>query len=128
MATYVVAARQEAPTGSLTAEDQVRQVPGVWIRGGTDPNRITIEASELAAAEIERRFGSVLLIEPEIRSQDQGLKALLASAPLHELDLDRPLLRRPWIRATGRADSRMAAQWGIVGEADGSPACDRSPG
>jgi hypothetical protein len=90
VATYVVAARQEAPTGSLTAEDQVRQVPGVWIRGGTDPNRITIEASELAAAEIERRFGSVLLIEPEIRSQDQGLKALLASAPLHELDLDRP--------------------------------------
>jgi hypothetical protein len=67
MPTYVVAARQEAQTGSLTAEDHVRQVPGVWIKGGTDPNRIMIEASEVAAAKIERLFGSVLLIEPEIR-------------------------------------------------------------
>lgn len=66
MPTYVVATRQEAQTGSLTAEDYVREVLGVWLRGGTDPNRVTIEASELAAAEIERRFGSVLLIEPEI--------------------------------------------------------------
>jgi len=90
MPPYVVAARQEAETGSLTAEDHVRQVPGVWIKGGTDPNRITIEASELAAAEIERRFGSVLLIEPEIRSPEQGLKALLASAPFQDLELDRP--------------------------------------
>jgi hypothetical protein len=90
MPTYVVATRQEAQAGSLTAEDHVREVPGVWIRGGTDPNRITIEASELAAAEIERRFGSVLLIEPEIRSPEQGLKALLASAPLQDLELNRP--------------------------------------
>jgi len=68
MPTYVVAAHQEAQTGPLTAEDHVRQVPGVWIKGGIDPNRITIEASEVAAAEIERLFGSVLLIEPEIRA------------------------------------------------------------
>jgi hypothetical protein len=66
MPIYVVATRQEAQMGSLTAEDHVREVSGVWIRRGTDPNRITIEASELAATEIERRFGSVLLIEPEI--------------------------------------------------------------
>jgi hypothetical protein len=66
MATYVVATRREAQTGHTTAEDQVREIPGVWIRGGSDPNRIRIEASEFAAAEIERRFGSVLLIEPEI--------------------------------------------------------------
>jgi hypothetical protein len=90
MPTYVVANRQEAQTGSLTAEDHVRQVPGVCIRSGTDPSRITIEATELAAAEIERRFGSFLLIKPEIRSPEQGLKALLASAPLQELELDRP--------------------------------------
>jgi hypothetical protein len=32
MPTYVVATRQEAQTGSLTAEDHVREVPGVWIR------------------------------------------------------------------------------------------------
>jgi hypothetical protein len=75
MPIYVVAARQEAQTGSLTAEDHVREVPGVWIRGGSDPNRITIEASELAAAEIERRFGSVLLIEPELTSDAEAQRA-----------------------------------------------------
>ena len=66
MPTYVVATRREAQASSSTAEDFVRQVPGVWVKGGTDPNRITIDASELAADEIERRFGSVLLIEPEL--------------------------------------------------------------
>jgi hypothetical protein len=66
MATYVVATRREAEASPLTAEEHVREIPGVWIRGGSDPNRIRIEASELAAAEIARRFGSVLLIEPEI--------------------------------------------------------------
>jgi hypothetical protein len=50
----------------------------VWIRGGTDPNRITLEASELAAAEIERRFGSVLLIEPEITHEDRDILRALA--------------------------------------------------
>jgi hypothetical protein len=72
MPTYVVATRQEAQTGSLTAEDHVREVPGVWIKGGTDPNRITIEASEAAAGEIERRFGGVLLIEPELISDPKA--------------------------------------------------------
>jgi hypothetical protein len=91
MATYVVAARQEAQTGSLTAEDHVRQVPGVWIKGGTDPNRITIEASEAAAAEIERLFGSVLLIEPEITPYNPEFKRqmTLAEEIMHE---DRDIL------------------------------------
>jgi hypothetical protein len=90
MTRYVVATRREAQTGQSTAEDYVREIPGVWIIGGSNPHCITIEASESAAAEIAHRFGSVLCIEPEIRPQDQGLKALLASAPLHELELDRP--------------------------------------
>jgi len=72
MATYVAATRREAQASPSTAEDYVREVPGVWIRGGTDPNRITIEASELAAAEIERRFRSVLLIESEIVADAVG--------------------------------------------------------
>jgi hypothetical protein len=75
MPTYVVATCQESQTGSLTAEDHVRQVSGVWVKGGTDPNRITIEASEFAAAEIERRFGSVLLIEPELTSDAEAQRA-----------------------------------------------------
>jgi len=66
MGIYVVAARQEAEASSLTAEDHVREIPGVWILGRSDPNRIRIEASEIATAEIERRFGSMLMIEPEI--------------------------------------------------------------
>lgn len=92
MPIYVVAARQEAQTGSLTAEDHVRQVPGVWIKGGTDPNRITIEASEIAAAEIERRFGSVLLIELEITPYDPEFKRqrTLAEEIMHE---DQDILR-----------------------------------
>jgi hypothetical protein len=92
MLSYVVATRQEAQTGSLTAEDYVREVPGVRIRGRTDPNRITIEASEFAAAEIERRFGSVLLIEPEITHYDPEFKRqmTLAEEITHE---DRDILR-----------------------------------
>ncbi|MBQ0819321.1 hypothetical protein KBI52_03625 [Microvirga sp. HBU67558] len=90
MATYVVATRSEAQPSHTTAEEHVREVPGVWIMGGSDPNRVIIEATDLAAAEIERRFGSVLSIEPEIHSPEQGLKALLASAPLQDLELDRP--------------------------------------
>lgn len=45
----------------------------MWIRGGSDPNRITIEASEFVAAEIEHRSGSVLLIEPEIMHEDRDI-------------------------------------------------------
>lgn len=84
MPTYVVATRQEAQAGSLTAEDQVRQVPGVWLKGGIDPNRITIEASETAAAEIERLFGSVLLIEPEIQAEEnkEAIEAQMVERPL----------------------------------------------
>jgi hypothetical protein len=92
MVTYVVATRREAQASPSTAEDYVREVPGVWIRGGTDPNRITIEASELAAAEIERRFGSVLPIEPEITPDDPGVgrQRTLAEEIMHE---DQDILR-----------------------------------
>lgn len=38
--------------------------------------RITIEASEVAAAEIEHRFGGVLLIEPELTSDAEAQRAL----------------------------------------------------
>jgi hypothetical protein len=76
MVTYVVATRRESQASPSTAEDYVREVPGVWIRGGSDPNRITIEASELAAAEIERRFGSVLLIEPELTPDAEAQRDL----------------------------------------------------
>ena len=31
-----------------------------------------------------------------------------------ELHTNRPLLRRPWFRLAGRADSRLAAEWRVV--------------
>lgn len=68
MTTFVVATRREAQASSQTAEEHVREVPGVRTVSGSNPRRITIEASEEAAAEIERRFGNLLLIEPEIRA------------------------------------------------------------
>ncbi|WP_046867110.1 hypothetical protein [Microvirga massiliensis] len=68
MPTYVVVTRREAQAGSKTAEENVREVPGVRIVSGSNPQLITVEASEEAAAEIERRFGNLLLIEPEIRA------------------------------------------------------------
>ena len=48
-------------TDPSTADDYVREVPGVRVIGGRNPHCITIEASDLAAAELEHRFGSVLL-------------------------------------------------------------------
>ena len=45
--------------------------------GGSNPHCITIEASDLAAAEIEHRFGSVLL----------SLLECYASAQMLSLDL-----------------------------------------
>ncbi|NBJ13817.1 hypothetical protein [Microvirga arsenatis] len=69
MTAYVVTTRWEARTSSSTAEQQVREVPGVRIRSSSNPHCITVEASEFAAAEIQRRFGSVLLVEPEISAR-----------------------------------------------------------
>jgi hypothetical protein len=68
MTTYVIATRREAQTSPSTAAEHVREVPGVRIMTDSNPHCISIEASEAAAAEIQRLFGSVLLIEPEIRA------------------------------------------------------------
>jgi hypothetical protein len=75
MTRYVVATRREAQTGQSTAEDYVREIPSVRIIGGINPHCITIEASEIAAAEIEHRFGGVLLIEPELTSDAEAQRA-----------------------------------------------------
>ncbi len=66
MTRYVVATRREAETSSLSAVECVMEIPGVRLTVGHNPNCITIEASEAAAAEIERQCSSMLLIEPEI--------------------------------------------------------------
>lgn len=72
MTRYVVTARREAQTGQSMAEDYVRKMPSVRIIGGSNPHCITIEAPEIGAAEIEHRFGGVLLIEPELTSASEA--------------------------------------------------------
>jgi hypothetical protein len=58
----------------------------------SNPHRITIEATEAAAAEIERRFGSVLLIEPELVAGDPEFKRQMTLAEEIMLE-DRDILR-----------------------------------
>ncbi|KLK90881.1 hypothetical protein AA309_23475 [Microvirga vignae] len=67
MATYVVAIRQEAQSDTMTAEEWVRQVPGLQVKGSGNPSRVVIEASPQTVSEIERRFGDKLIVEAEIR-------------------------------------------------------------
>jgi hypothetical protein len=67
LATYVVATRREARLEAMTAEERVRQVPGVLVKAAGNPNRVVIEASLQAISEIERRFADTLIVEPEIR-------------------------------------------------------------
>lgn len=66
MATYVVAIRRKARSDTMTAEQWVRQVPGVQVKGAGNPSLVVIEASPQAISEIERRFGDKLIVEAEI--------------------------------------------------------------
>lgn len=67
LATYVVAIRREARLEAVTAEERVRQVPGVHVKGAGNPSCVVIEATDQAISEIERRFGDKVIVEPEIR-------------------------------------------------------------
>jgi hypothetical protein len=69
MATYVVSIRREARSGAVTAEEWVRQVPGVHVKGAGNPSRVVIEASPQMVAEIVRRFGDNVIVEPEVRHE-----------------------------------------------------------
>lgn len=66
MTTYVIALRRGVRPCDATPEEQVRQVPGVRVKGSTNPRRIVVESSPQAAAEITRRFGERLIVEPVI--------------------------------------------------------------
>jgi dephospho-CoA kinase len=72
LATYVVAIRREARLEAVTAEERVRQVPGVYVKGAGNPSRVVIEATDQAISEIERRFGDKVIVEPEIRHERLG--------------------------------------------------------
>ncbi|MET3438065.1 hypothetical protein [Sphingomonas sp. 1185] len=42
------------------------QVPGVTLVGASNPDRIVVDASDEAVAEVRRRFGSFMHVEPLI--------------------------------------------------------------
>jgi hypothetical protein len=59
----------------MTAEEWVRQVPGVQVKGAGNPSRVVIKASPQAVSEIERRFGDKVIVEPEIRHERLDVSA-----------------------------------------------------
>jgi hypothetical protein len=67
MQTYVVAvkrgSRDTAPPDWI---EQLRNVPGVIIRGSPGPIRVQVEATEEAAAEIRKRLGGFAHVEAAI--------------------------------------------------------------
>jgi hypothetical protein len=66
LATYVIALRQGIQPRRGTPEEKVRQIAGVRVTGAGNPRRIVVESSPQAAAEIVRRFGDDLIVEPEV--------------------------------------------------------------
>jgi hypothetical protein len=75
LSSYVVAIRREVRSTSRTAEEWVRQVPGVQVKGAGNPSRVVIEASPQAVSEIERRFSDKVIVEPEIRHERLNVSA-----------------------------------------------------
>jgi hypothetical protein len=75
MATYVVAIRREARSDTVGAEEWVRQVPGVQVKGAGNPSRVVIEATDQAVSEIKHRFGDKVIVEPEIRHERLDVSA-----------------------------------------------------
>lgn len=64
MPKYVVAIRRGHRSEGVSA-DQVREVPGVTIKGAANPRRVVVEARPNAIKEIMRRFGRTFRVEPE---------------------------------------------------------------
>jgi hypothetical protein len=80
----------------MTADEWVRQVLGVDVKGAGNPSRVVIEASPQAISEIERRFGDKVIVEPEIRHE--RLEALAAKPPEAAAELSSgPQLLDQWL-------------------------------
>lgn len=62
---FVIAVKREHRGKGVTA-NRVDQVPGVTIVGASNPDRVVVDASSEAVAELRRQLGSVFRIEPLI--------------------------------------------------------------
>jgi hypothetical protein len=64
---YIIAIRRERQgEGSQNLADSLKGIPGVSIRGSSNPARVHVEASVGAIEEIRKRLGAVVHIEPII--------------------------------------------------------------
>lgn len=64
MTTYVVAIRRKCRGKGQTAADVVSAVPGVRIKGASDPNRVVIESSD-TVEKLRSKIGESCFVEPE---------------------------------------------------------------
>jgi hypothetical protein len=68
MNTYIIAIKREmrhrAPSTCL---EMLRDIDGLTIRGASNPDRVQVEASDEAMAEVRRRVEPWCHIEPAIR-------------------------------------------------------------
>jgi hypothetical protein len=66
MTTYVVATRRECRGRGLTAAEAVARLPGVRVKGASNPDRVVIESVH-DADQIRSGVGPSFRVEPEIR-------------------------------------------------------------
>jgi hypothetical protein len=66
MATYVVATRRECRGQGRTAAEAVARLPGVRVKGASNPDRVVIESAQ-HADQIRSGVGPSFHVESEIR-------------------------------------------------------------
>jgi hypothetical protein len=71
MTTYVVAIRRNCRDRGRTAADLVSLVPGVRIKGASDPNRVVIESSD-PIEKLRSKIGEFCHVEPAIAHRTLG--------------------------------------------------------
>jgi len=67
MARFLVTNRRNVPQSSISALDAVTAEPGVKVLNSTNPEMVTIEASEEAADQLRTRLKGSHYVEPEFR-------------------------------------------------------------
>jgi len=66
MTTYIVATRRECRGQGRTAAEAVSRLPGVRVKGRSNPDRVVIESAH-DADQIRSKVGPSFHVEPEIR-------------------------------------------------------------
>jgi hypothetical protein len=68
---YVVAVKRER-RGQGVVASHAGQIPGVTVLGSTNPDRVLVDASTKAIAELRQRMGEFVWIEPLIEHTPMG--------------------------------------------------------